>query len=390
MLIFNNTKIAFSTKTDNELRKAYWLFKTIENPIIVNIGSKLLNLAIFIGFPIKWIIKPTVFQHFCGGETINDSDRTIENLGKSNIGTILDYSVEGNHSESDYEKATDELLSVIEKSSVNKNIPFVVFKVTGIARFTLLERINNDIQLTDEEIDEYERVVFRVDKICNAAYSIDIPVFIDAEETWIQNAIDNISMKMIRKYNLNKALVYNTLQMYRHDRLLYLEEIIGDARRNSYKIGLKLVRGAYMEKERERALINGYQSPIQINKEATDMDFDKAITLCINNADLVSICVGSHNERSNAQFAELIDKKGFLRNDKRFYFAQLLGMSDHISYNLASEGFNVAKYVPYGPVNSVMPYLMRRALENTSVAGQTGRELSLIKTELKRRKDVKI
>ena len=390
MLIFNNTEIAFSNKTDYELRKAYWLFKTIEKPIIVNIGSKLLNLAIFLGFPIKWIIKPTVFQHFCGGETINESDNTIENLAKSKIGTILDYSVEGNHNEIDYDKATNELLSVIKKSSVNKNIPFVVFKVTGIARFSLLEKINNDSQLTLEEIEEYNRVIIRVDRICDAAFSIDLPVFIDAEETWIQNAIDKIAMDMIRKYNSNKAIVYNTLQMYRHDRFSILEEIIREANQNSYKIGVKLVRGAYMEKERERALKNGYPSPIQINKEATDMDFDKAITLCINNADIVSVCVGSHNEISNTRFAELIDKKGFLRDDKRFYFAQLLGMSDHISYNLAHEGFNVAKYVPYGPVNAVMPYLMRRALENTSVAGQTGRELSLIKAELKRREEVKI
>ncbi len=386
MLTFNDTKIAFSDKTDHELKKAYWLFKTIESPKIVSLGSKLLNLALAIHFPVKWIIKPTVFQHFCGGETIAECDAMITKLGKSGIGTILDYSAEGIENEEDFDKVTEELLSVIKESINNKHIPFAVFKVTGIARFGILEKINSGEKLSTAELEEYERILNRIDRICNAAYLYEIPVFIDAEETWIQNAIDAIAENMMKKYNCGKAIVYNTLQMYRHDRIAYFGNLINDAEQQKYYIGVKIVRGAYMEKERERAEKMTYPSPIQKDKEATDKDYDKALKLSFENRHIVSVCAGSHNEKSNMFLAELIKNNKLDINDKRFYFAQLLGMSDHISYNLAYEGFNVAKYVPYGPVNSVMPYLLRRAQENTSVAGQTGRELLLIQNELKRRK----
>lgn len=390
MLTFNNTKIAFSNKTDNELKKAYWLFKTIESPKIVSLGSKLLNFALAINFPVKWIIKPTVFTHFCGGETIAECDSTIIKLGKSGIGTILDYSAEGIENEDDFDKVTEELLEVIKKSLNNQDIPFAVFKVTGIARFEILEKLNSNESLTETEQSEYERILTRIDKICNAASKNNIPVFIDAEETWIQKAIDNIVENMMKKYNTNKAIVYNTLQMYRHDRISYLENMINEARQLKYYIGIKIVRGAYMEKERERAQKLNYPSPIQKDKESTDKDYDKALKISFDNMDIVSVCAGSHNEKSNMYLAELIKTNNLNLKDKRFYFAQLLGMSDHISYNLSNEGFNVAKYVPYGPVNSVMPYLLRRAQENTSVAGQTGRELMLITNELKRRKQTKI
>lgn len=390
MLIFNNTEIAFSNKTNHELKKAYWLFKTIENPKIVLLGNKLLNFALKIRLPIKWIIKPTVFEHFCGGETINECNKTIENLSKNNIGTILDYSAEGISNELNFENVTNEILEVIQKSKTTEFIPFAVFKVTGIANIDLLEKLNNNTLLTDNEMVEYSRIINRIDNICKAATISDLPVFIDAEESWIQNSIDNLTEDMMRKYNKSKAIVFNTLQMYRHDRLAYLERIITIAKEQNFKIGLKLVRGAYMEKEREKAEKQGYPSPIQADKNSTDKDYDKAIEICIQNADIISLCAGTHNEKSNAYLAELIEKQYFNKDDKRFYFAQLLGMSDHISYNLAHEGFNVAKYVPYGPVKSVMPYLIRRAQENTSIAGQTGRELSLIQSELKRRKIAKI
>lgn len=390
MLTFNNTKIAFSNKTDHELKKAYWLFKTIESPKIVSLGSKLLNFALAINFPVKWIIKPTVFTHFCGGETIAECDSTISKLSKSGIGTILDYSAEGIENETDFDNVTEELLEVIKKSINNQDIPFAVFKVTGIARFEILEKLNSNESLTETEQIEYERILTRIDKICYAAFQNNIPVFIDAEETWIQKTIDGITENMMKKYNTNKAIVYNTLQMYRHDRISYLENMISEARQIKYYIGIKIVRGAYMEKERERAQKLNYPSPIQKDKESTDKDYDKALKLSFDNMDILSVCAGSHNEKSNMYLAELIKSNNLNLKDKRFYFAQLLGMSDHISYNLSNEGFNVAKYVPYGPVNSVMPYLLRRAQENTSVAGQTGRELMLITNELKRRKQTKI
>lgn len=389
MLTFNDTKISFADKSDYELRKAYWLFKTIESPRIVSLGSKLLNFAISIKFPIKWIIKPTVFQHFCGGENIDECDNTIKKLSKSGIGTILDYSAEGIENEADFEKVTEELLAVIEKSINNVDIPFAVFKVTGIARFSLLEKINSKAILSESEKIEFERVKSRIEKICYAAFQNNIPVFIDAEETWIQNTIDEISEDMMKKYNTHKAIVYNTLQMYRHDRMAYFEKITAEAIQHQYFIGAKVVRGAYMEKERERAEKMNYLSPIHINKESTDNDYNKALKFAFDNRNIISVCAGSHNEESNKMLAELIKSNNLNNKDKRFYFAQLLGMSDHISYNLANAGYNVAKYVPYGPVNSVMPYLLRRAQENTSVAGQTGRELLLILKELKRRKQIK-
>ncbi len=390
MLTFNNTQIAFENKSNRQLKKAYLLFKTIENPKFVKFGSKLLNIAISIGFPIKWIIKPTVFEHFCGGENINDCEKTIQNLSEFKIRTILDYSVEGNQNEADFDNVTDEIIAIIEKTKANKNIPFAVFKVSGLASVSLLEKLNEKSQLNQKELTEYENVLNRVNKICKKAYDLKLAVLIDAEESWIQNSIDNIAMDMMKLYNKSESIVYNTLQMYRHDRKAYLLNIIDDARQNNFKIGIKLVRGAYMEKERERAAKFNYPSPIHNDKDSTDNDFNEALKICTENSGIISICAGTHNEKSNLILTELIDKQYLSKESKNFYFAQLLGMSDHISYNLANSGYKVAKYVPYGPIKSVMPYLLRRAEENTSVAGQTGRELSLIKSELKRRKSVEI
>ncbi len=386
MLLFKDSEIAFSSKSIKELKRAFWLFKTIQFPIIVNLGNKILTFAIFVKFPIKWIIKPSIFMHFCGGETISACNKTIDLLGKNKIGSILDYSAEGNEKEKDFDFVMNEVLQVIEKSKSSPFIPFAVFKVTGLARHKLLEKINAKNELTESEKIEFEKVQQRIERICNAAYQADIPILIDAEESWIQDPIDEMVLEMMQKYNRKRAIVYNTLQMYRNDRIDFLHQNIEKAKEHSYYIGFKLVRGAYMEKERERALLKAYPSPIHLNKESTDNDYNKAVEICFANADKVSVCAGSHNEESNALLAALIDENKMDKNDKRFYFAQLLGMSDHISYNLSHYGYNVAKYVPFGPVKSVMPYLIRRAQENTSIAGQSLRELDLIKAEIKRRK----
>ncbi|MBX2948608.1 MAG: proline dehydrogenase family protein [Crocinitomicaceae bacterium] len=387
MITFDNTQIAFESKSDKDLNRAYRLFKLIGNRSLVKIGKPFTNFALSIGLPIKGIIRKTIFAQFCGGETIDECDATINKLGKFGIGTILDYSVEGKTSDEDFEHTTNEIIATILKGDGNDYIPFAVFKVTGIARFELLENANNHINsLTDTEKSEYEQLLERVDRICKAGFEKQVPVFIDAEETWIQDAIDRIAYEMMLKYNKETAIIYNTVQMYRHDRLAYLKKEIEAAKKDGIKYGVKLVRGAYMEKERARAQQKGYPSPIQPDKTTCDADYNRALEFLVSEIDTIALCAGSHNENSSLLLTELMEKHSIVPSDSRIYFAQLLGMSDHISYNLSKHGFNVAKYVPYGPIKEVMPYLLRRADENTSVAGQTGRELSLIIKEKKRRK----
>jgi proline dehydrogenase len=387
MISFDNTEIAFKSKSDKDLKKAYWLFKIVGNPSMVKMGKTMTNFSLKAKLPIKGIIKNTIFHQFCGGETISDCANTIKQLGDFGIGTILDYSIEGKTSEEDFDATVKEIVATIEEAKNSKHIPFGVFKVTGISRFDILEKANpSDAKLTESEQKELAAVINRVDIICKAGFEAGIPVFIDAEETWIQDTIDRICVQMMKKYNLEKAIVYNTAQMYRHDRLEFLKKEIKDAREGNYFYGIKLVRGAYMEKERDRAAQKGYPSPIQPTKEASDTDFNKALELIIDNIDVISLCAGTHNEDSSNYLADLITKKGLANDDSRIYFAQLLGMSDHISYNLAFNKYRVAKYVPFGPIEEVMPYLLRRADENTSVAGQTSRELRLIMSERNRRK----
>jgi proline dehydrogenase len=387
MISFDNTEIAFQSKSNSDLNRAYWLFKLIGNPTMVKVGKWSTNTALNIGLPINGLIKKTIFKQFCGGETIQECTKTIANLGKFGIGTILDYSIEGKTKEEDFDATVDEIIATIHAAKNDPTIPFAVFKVTGIGRFDSLEKANNGTsQLTENDRLAFQLIVSRVDKICLAAFENGVPLFIDAEETWIQDAIDTIVRDMMRKYNKEKAIVYNTLQMYRHDRLSFLHAEIELARAEGFHYGVKLVRGAYMEKERLRAAEKGYPSPIQPDKITCDNDFNHALELVVKNIDIMALCSGSHNEKSALILTDLMTKKQIEKSDKRIYVAQLLGMSDHISYNLAYAGYNVAKYVPYGPVKEVMPYLLRRADENTSVAGQTGRELSLIMTERKRRK----
>ncbi len=387
MVSFDNTQIAFISKSDSDLRKSFFLFKVMSWPTLVKYGGGLAPLGLKLGF--KGLIKNTIFKQFVGGENITDCGKTIEQLGKYNIGTILDYSVEGKESEVDFDACCKETIETIHRAKGDKNIPFCVFKVTGLARFDLLEKVTAKQTLTKEETEEYERVKQRVNEICKEAHDNNKPIFIDAEESWIQQAIDDLANENMARYNKNSAIVYNTFQLYRKDRLPYLKQSFEMGKADGYHVGAKLVRGAYMEKERKRAQEKGYPSPIQNTKEDSDKDYNLALEFCVEHVDRMGLCAGTHNEKSSLVLVDLMTKKNIATNDKRIYFSQLLGMSDHISYNLTQSNYNVAKYVPYGPVKEVLPYLIRRAQENTSVKGQTGRELSLIIKEKERRKKAK-
>jgi proline dehydrogenase len=385
MISFENTEIAFRSKTNAQLNKAYWLFKIISYPLIVKLGKLITPLALKLNLPIKKIIKTTIFSQFCGGESITECDSTIIKLGGFGIGTILDYSVEGQETLEEVEKTVQEIIHTIKRGQNDLNIPFAVFKITGIGSFSVLEKASTG-EMNDAEKLEFEEIKKRVERICQSAFDSNLPVFIDAEESWIQQAIDRMAFEMMCKFNTERAIVYNTIQMYRWDRLNYLYHCLDEAKNHRIIYGVKLVRGAYMEKERVRAEKLGYPSPIQENKESTDKDFNLALKFIVDNHDFFALCAGTHNEESSILLTQLLKEKSISSSNNRFYFAQLLGMSDHISFNLSHEKYNVAKYVPYGPVKEVLPYLLRRADENTSVAGQTGRELSLIQKEKKRRR----
>lgn len=386
-LSFEDTEVAFSSKSDADLKKAYWLFKLIASPFIMTCGKYLTLFALKLRLPVNGMIKKTIFKQFCGGETIADCAKTTQVLDNYHVGTILDYSVEGKNNEADFERNTAEILKTIKTAKDNDFIPFCVFKISGLCKNELLEKVSSATTvLTSEEHAAYTRLQERVDQICSAASEANTPVFIDAEESWMQKAMDELVMEMMARYNKVHAVVYNTLQMYRHDRISHLIEAYSQADQNGYVYAVKLVRGAYMEKERRRAEERGYPSPIQPNKEATDRDFNAAISFCLDHIDNLAFCAGTHNEESSLFLADEMDRREIDRADPRIYFAQLYGMSDHISFNLSNAGYRVAKYVPYGPVAEVMPYLIRRAEENTSVAGQTGRELNLIDREIKRRR----
>lgn len=387
MLNFNNTNIAFKVKSNNDLKRAYWLFRIIGSPLIVKLGKFFMIIALKLRLPVSFIVKRTIFKQFCGGESIQECSSTVETLGKYKVGTILDYSVEGKVEEEDFDQTTNIIIETIEKAAQEKNIPFAVFKITGISKFSLLEKASIDLnQLSTEEASELNKVKNRIDRVCSAAKKKNVPVFIDAEETWVQDIIDQWAFEMMLLYNKEKCIVYNTIQMYRHDRLVFLKECNEKAKQSNISYGIKLVRGAYMEKERKRADEMGYPSPIQPDKESTDRDYDIALDYILKNINYLSLVAGTHNENSSKKLALALENHNISKDDSRIFFAQLLGMSDHISFNLADHNYNVAKYVPFGPIKEVMPYLLRRADENTSVAGQTGRELGLIKLELLSRK----
>ncbi len=384
---FDDTAVAFGYKSDKELKKANFIFTIVNHPFISELATGAVKVGMAIGLPIKGIVRSTVFEHFCGGETIEKTEKAVQHLGEFNVKTILDFSVEGADTETGFEETAQEILRTFDEAGQSKFIPFCVFKMTGMASATLLEKVQGGQQLTDSESSAFDKIKGRVDRICAKAFSTGIPVLIDAEDTWIQKPIDSLVYEMMAKYNREKAIVFNTYQLYRTDALSNLKEAFHTAATNNYFLGAKLVRGAYMEKERERAAVKGYADPIHPSKEATDDAFNKALTFCIDNKQKISVLCGSHNEYSNQYLTVLMDKHGMKPGDERVWFAQLFGMSDNISFNLARAGYNVAKYVPYGPVESVMPYLLRRASENTSVAGQSSRELALIRKELHRRKE---
>jgi proline dehydrogenase len=385
--IFNDTQVAFALKTDTELERAYFLFKMIDNAPLVRIGTAVTNFALKAHLPVESLIRVTVFDHFCGGTTEDDCLSVVDKMFIKGVSSVLDYSVEGKEEEEQFDAALQMTLKTIEFAKERKAIPFAVFKPTGLGRFYLYEKIGEKQPLTLEEQKEWNRVVARFDLICRTAHDKDVALLIDGEESWMQDAADELVTDMMRKYNKKKTIVFNTLQLYRWDRLDYLKKIHEQAKAEGFYIGMKIVRGAYMEKENNRAEEMGYPTPICESKEATDINYDTTMTYMIDNLDIMSIFAGTHNESSSYKLIEMMESRGISKNDNRIWFGQLYGMSDNISYNLAKYGFNVAKYLPFGPVRDVMPYLIRRAEENTSVAGQTSRELNLLKTERNRRKN---
>ncbi|HEV8508788.1 MAG TPA: proline dehydrogenase family protein [Chitinophagaceae bacterium] len=399
---FDNTENAFAYKTDNELKRARFLFNSMSFSWLVKIGTRVTPWAIRSGLPLKGLIRNTIFKQFVGGETLEETANVAKRLGEFGVQVILDYGVEGGeHSEEAFEHATDEFIRVINYAGTQANIPYMSVKITGIARFGLLEKLDHSVELNpgslmkrfskavesltaDEKI-EWHKVQERLLRICKAAAQRNVGVFIDAEETWIQDPIDVMTILMMEQFNKNKIVVYNTLQLYRHDRLEFLKDSYEAAVQRNFILGAKIVRGAYMEKERKRAEQMNYPSPIQPDKNATDKDFNEAIQFCIDHIDRVAVVVASHNEYSNLLTTQLLQKKNLPLNHSHVHFSQLYGMSDNITFNLATAGCHVSKYLPFGPIKDVIPYLMRRAQENTSVKGQTGRELALIKKEMKRR-----
>jgi proline dehydrogenase len=383
---FENTEIAFKYRSDKELKHARFLFSSMASPTLTSLGMKMTDIAISMKLPVKGLIKKTLFDQFCGGETMDEAAETAAVIGKYGVGTILDYGVEGKENEHEFDKAVPEFIKAIKYAAKNKNIPFISMKVTGFARFDLLQKAHSGEKLSATEQAEYDRIYTRIDQVCAAAAEQNIMVLVDAEESWIQKPVDEMTDAMMEKYNKKKVIVFNTFQLYRHDRLVFLKESIGVAKAKGYLHGSKLVRGAYMEKERKRAADMGYPSPIQPGKEATDKDYDEAVLYCLQHLEHNAVFVGTHNENSCLLAAKYMEEHNIPATTDRVYFSQLYGMSDNISFNLANSGYHVAKYLPYGPVYDVIPYLMRRAQENTSVAGQTSRELLLLDKEIKRRK----
>lgn len=403
---FDNTENAFAYKDEKELRKAKFLFSSMGYALLVRLGTTLTPWAIRSGLPVKGIIRDTIFEQFVGGETLEETAAVAKKLGGYNVKVILDYGVEGGDDGEDaFDHAMEEFIRVIDYASTQPNIPFMSVKVTGFARSGLLEKLDSSVAdnqgslmkryaraveaLSEEEKKEWERVQQRMEKICADAAAKNVGVLVDAEETWIQDPVDVLTILMMEKFNKTKPVVYNTLQLYREDRLKFLKDSLEAAELKNFILGAKLVRGAYMEKERKRAEDMKYHSPIQVDKESTDKDYNDGIIFCIDHIDKIALIVASHNEYSNLLTTQLLQQKGLPLDHPHIHFSQLYGMSDNITFNLAKAGCSVSKYLPFGPIKDVIPYLMRRAQENSSVSGQTGRELALINKELERRKKKK-
>jgi len=383
---FDNTEIAFKLKSDSELERAYFLFKMIAHQPLVRIGTAVTHFAIKAHLPVEGLIRATVFDHFCGGVSELDCMKTVDAIHRAGVCSVLDYSVEGKETEEEFDAVVARTLKLIDFVKEKQAIPFAVFKPTAMGRFDLYVKVGEGETLTSEEEEEWDRVKKRFNTVCEKASELGVSLLIDAEESWMQTAADVIVEEMMRIYNKERAVVYNTLQLYRWDRLDYLKELHKRAKKEGFIIGMKFVRGAYMEKEHDRAEEKGYSTPICASKKITDDNFNEAVHYMMDNLDSMVLFLGTHNEESTLLVLSIMEEKGIAKNDDRVWFGQLYGMSDHISYNLANREYNVAKYLPFGPVRDVMPYLIRRAEENTSVAGQTTRELTLLSTERKRRK----
>ncbi len=383
---FDNTAIAFALKSDSELERAYFLFKMISNEPLVRIGTAVTNFAIKAHLPVQGLIRATVFDHFCGGVSEDDCMSVVDKMHDKSVHSVLDYSVEGKEEEAQFDSVLEKTMTLLEFADEKDAMPFSVFKPTGFGRFLIWQKKTEGTPLTPDEQAEWERIDDRFDTVCQKAYDCDVALLIDGEESWMQGAADDLVTKMMHKYNKEKAIVYNTLQLYRHDRQEYLQHLHEESKLHGFKIGVKIVRGAYMEKENERAKEKGYPTPICKDKHHTDQNFDTTMKYILENIQDISVFIGTHNEHSSYLAMQLMDALNIAKNDPRVWFGQLYGMSDHISFNQAAMGYNVAKYLPFGPVRDVMPYLIRRAEENTSVAGQTSRELNLLSQEKKRRK----
>ena len=394
-LSLDNTQIAFAYKSTAELKRARFLFTVIQSPIIVSLATKLTPALMNSGLPVNGLIRSTIFNQFVGGETLEETARVAKQLGAYGVQVILDYGVEAKEGEENFDNVTEKIMEALAFAATQNNIPFVSIKLTGIASLQLLETLNEAPRLRsgihDSEIEDaaWERVKERMYAICDLASEKGVGILIDAEETWIQDPIDRLAIELMAEYNKEKVVVYNTYQLYRNDRLHFLQLSHKIAKEKNFKLGAKLVRGAYMEKERLRAKEQGVASPIHLDKEATDKDFNEAAAFCIQNKETISFILASHNEESNLKIAQFMIEKGIAANDPHVHFSQLYGMSDPISFNMAKEGYNVSKYLPFGPIKDVIPYLMRRAEENSSVNGQTSRELLFLRQELVRRKSKK-
>ena len=386
--IFDNTKVALALKSDSELNRALFLFEIMKKAPLVKIGAAITNFALKAKLPVKTLIRATVFDHFCGGVNEEDCGEAIKKMHSKNVHTVLDYSVEGKEKESQFDYALQKILKTLEIAKEDSAIPFVVFKPSGFGRFKIYQKLTEGTTLNDTENNEWQVIKERFNKVCNKAYEYGIPILIDAEESWMQDAADALIENMMEKYNKKDVIIFNTLQAYRWDRLDYLKGLHHRAKAKGFKIGMKLVRGAYMEKERERAFRNSYKDPICKDKKSTDVLYNEVLNYMLDNLKDMEIFAGTHNENSSYLLMDVMKTKGISENDKRIWFGQLYGMSDNISYNLSAKGYNVAKYLPFGPVKDVMPYLIRRAEENTFVSGQTSRELFLLKEEKKRRKQL--
>ncbi|HRJ87536.1 MAG TPA: proline dehydrogenase family protein [Pyrinomonadaceae bacterium] len=383
---FQDTATAFADKSDTELQEKYRLFRMMNSPFLNAISTGAAKFALGLGLPVEGLIKRTIYEQFCGGETIEECQLVIERLGKAGIGTILDYSVEGKTKELEFDETKAEIMRTVERAKNDPNIPFAVFKVSGIAPLGTLERMSSKKKLDAKSQMKCEAIHARVEEICSLAHRLGQPVFIDAEESWIQDAIDRMANEMMAKFNVGRAIVFNTVQLYRKDRLQFLRDSRKLAKREGFVLGMKLVRGAYMEKERERAADMGYDSPIQPDKESTDADYDAAVDYCLSHLDEIAFVAGTHNEASTRRLVEQLHDQNVPPKHPHVNFSQLYGMSDNLSYVLAKHGYNVSKYVPYGPVKDAVPYLIRRAEENTSTAGQVSRELVLLEREMERRR----